>query len=149
MGYKLNVLTGQFDIASTSGGGGGGSASFKDPVADFVSLPLVGNAVGDVRLVEDENVLYSWDGATWNAIGSSGSSLQTEKFTLSGTDITNKYVTLASTPGTPLLTRLVVITGPEQDYGTDFTVIADQLSWSGLFLDGVLVAGDKLIITYI
>lgn len=149
MGISYNPLSGQFENTGTSGGGGGGgSANFKDPVADQASLPLLGNSQGDVRLVEDENVFYSWDGAAWNAVGSA-SSLQTEKFTLDATDITNEYITLAFAPTTPLLTRLVVIGGPEQDYGNDFTVTGDQLSWNSLFLDGVLVSGDKLIITYV
>lgn len=148
MGIVYNPLSGQFQESGTSSGGGGGSTYFKDPVANQAALPLLGNSTGDVRLVEDENVFYSWDGAAWNAVGF-GSSLQTEKFTLDATDITNKYVTLAFAPTVPSLTRLVVITGLEQDLGTDFDVSGDEVTWDSLFLDGVLVLGDKLIITYI
>lgn len=71
-----------------------------------------------------------------------------ESFTLNSTDITNKYVTLAQAPTTASKTRLMVVNGVEQAYGTDFTVSTNQLSWSGLFLDGVLESGDKLIVTY-
>lgn len=71
-----------------------------------------------------------------------------ELFTLNGTDISNKFVTLATAPVTANLTQLTVIGGPLQDYGTDFTVSGTQLSWSGLFLDGVLVSGDKLVVTH-
>lgn len=72
----------------------------------------------------------------------------TQEFTLAPSDITNKYVTLSSTPVNPTLTLLNVIGGPMQAYTTDFTVSGSQLSWSGLFLDGVLVSGDILIVQF-
>ena len=80
--------------------------------------------------------------------GGGGGSFKVDEFTLSGTDITNKYVTLSAAPTTPADTLLTVIGGPMQEYGVDFTVSGSQVDWSGLFLDGVLVAGDKLIIQY-
>lgn len=70
------------------------------------------------------------------------------KFTLSGTDITNKYVTLSGTPTTVTKTVVSVIGGDSQDYSIDFTVSGTQLSWNGLGLDGVLIAGDKLIVQF-
>ncbi len=75
-----------------------------------------------------------------------GSAYGVQEFTLSGTDITNKHVTLSSSPAHPTLTVLSVIGGPSQNYVTDFIVTGSQLSWSGLFLDGVLTAGDILIV---
>lgn len=77
-----------------------------------------------------------------------GISYHVETFTLTGTDITNGYVTLSASPSTANLTVLQVIGGPVQAYGDDFTVSGAQLSWSSLFLDGVLVAGDKLIVQF-
>lgn len=71
-----------------------------------------------------------------------------EKITLTPTDISNKYVSLAATPGTANLTCLTVIGGVEQNYGPDFIVTGTHLDWNGLFLDGVLVSGDQLIIVY-
>lgn len=38
-----------------------GSNTWKSPVADFASLPISGNAEGDVRLVLDTRVAYHWD----------------------------------------------------------------------------------------
>lgn len=70
------------------------------------------------------------------------------EFTLSPTDITNKFVTLSVSPSNPTLTVLQVIGGPVQSYTSDFSVSGSTLSWSGLFLDGVLVSGDKLIVQY-
>lgn len=69
-------------------------------------------------------------------------------FTLSSTDITNKFVTLSGAPDTPADTILTVIGGPMQSYGADFTVSGSQLGWSGLFLDGVLSSGDKLVVQF-
>jgi len=70
------------------------------------------------------------------------------EFLLSPTDITNKFVTLTSAPLNPTLTILEVIGGPVQQYTTDFTVSGSTLSWSGLFLDGVLIAGDTITIQF-
>lgn len=70
------------------------------------------------------------------------------EFVLSPTDITNKYVTLAYSPVNPTLTVLNIIGGIVQEYTTDFTVTGSTLSWSGLFLDGVLVSGDTLIVQF-
>lgn len=71
-----------------------------------------------------------------------------EKFVLSGTDISNKYVTLSASPATPSDTLLMVKSAPSQYYGDDFTVIGSQLSWSSLGLDGILASGDELTVVY-
>ena len=69
-------------------------------------------------------------------------------FTLSGTDITNGYVTLTSTPVDATKVILNIIGGPVQEYGVDYQMIGADLDWNGLFLDGVLIAGDKLIVQF-
>jgi len=69
-------------------------------------------------------------------------------FTLSSTDISNGYVTLSGTPNVASATELHVKGAPAQFYGDDYTVSSNQLSWSGLGLDGVLVAGDKLTVVW-
>jgi hypothetical protein len=106
---------------------------------------MVGNAAGDARIALDTATGYIWSGSEWRVI--SGDT-KTQKITLTGTDITNKYVTLTESPLTPSLTRLIVIGGIEQKYSTDFTVSTNQLNWNGLTLDGVLESGDELIIVY-
>lgn len=80
--------------------------------------------------------------------GGGGPGYNVYLYTLTPTDISNKYITLPATPATTGLTQLTVIGGPLQSYGTDFTVTGTQLSWSSLFLDGVLTNGDKLVVTY-
>lgn len=77
-----------------------------------------------------------------------GEGYKGNEFTLSPTDIANKFVTLSSVPTNPTLTLLNVIGGPMQQYTLDFIVSGSTLSWSGLFLDGVLVSGDVLIVQF-
>ena len=71
-----------------------------------------------------------------------------DKFTLTATDITNKYVTLTSTPSTPAFVDLVIRNAPSQSYADDYTVSGTQLTWNALGLDGVLAAGDILFAQY-
>lgn len=80
--------------------------------------------------------------------GGGGPGYNVYLYTLTPTDISNKYITLPAVPATTGLTQLTVIGGPLQSYGTDFTVSGTQLGWSSLFLDGVLTSGDKLVVTY-
>lgn len=79
-----------------------------------------------------------------------------EYFILSPADISNKYVTLPSEPTDPDKTRVYVISGTAQQKGVDFDIIADspnpeltRLTWAApLALDGVLLAGDVLLVVY-
>lgn len=129
--YQKITATGT-DINWTAASGGGESSPFTPgDVADWNPDPTT------LKEALDQLAERTWD-----------QNYVVEYFTLSGTDITNKYITLAASPITASKTRLVVIDGPEQAYTTDFTVSTNQLSWSGLFLDGVLETGDKLIVTY-
>ena len=74
--------------------------------------------------------------------------------TLDATDITNKYNDdLVNVPVTASAVNVCPVGGIPQEYGVDFTVITDgadikRINWSALGLDGILVAGDKLIVTY-
>jgi len=81
-----------------------------------------------------------------------------EKFTLDGTDITNKYVVLAQVPKAATVIRLVVMGGMEQDYAVDFAVTADdggkRLSWDSaeggisVGMEADLAAADILRVWY-
>lgn len=146
-----------------SGGGGGGSVTsvgLTAPAEFTVSNSPITTS-GDIALTyanQAANEVFA--GPTSGLPGTpafrslveadlpAGISYHIEAFTLSGTDITNKYVNLSSSPTTASLTVLQVIGGVIQEYGADYTVSGAQLSWSGLFLDGVLTAGDKLIVQF-
>lgn len=130
--YQKTGATGtDTNWAAVSGGGGENSPYTPIDVADWDPDPTT------LKEALDQLADRTWD-----------KNYVVETITLNGTDITNKYVTLAATPITASKTRLTVIGGPEQAYTADFTVSTNQLSWSGLSLDGVLEAGDKLVITY-
>lgn len=116
---------------ASASGGGETSPYTPNDVADWNPDPAT------IKAALDQLAARTWD-----------QNYVVETITLSPTDITNKYVTLSAAPITAAKTRLVVIGGPEQSYTVDFTVSTNQLSWSGLFLDGVLVNGDKLVVTY-
>lgn len=76
------------------------------------------------------------------------SGFKVDKFTLSGTDISNKFVTLSLSPATPSATILLVSDAPNMFYGADFTVTGNQLGWNGLALDGILASSDTLTVIY-
>jgi hypothetical protein len=61
---KLNPRTGQFNLVSSAT-----VATFKESVATYADLPLVGNSEGDARLTNDTGHLYIWDGLTWQDQG--------------------------------------------------------------------------------
>ena len=83
---------------------------------------------------------------------------KTQNITLVAGDITNKYVDLAkplSSVSAQGDTVLSVINGMLQEYSVDFTVAATggaggvaRVSWSGLGLDGFLIATNEIQITY-
>lgn len=107
--------------------------------------------VGRLVYTEDTQTLYigsssgTWQ--TFQALTGGGAYVETK--TLVAADITNKYITLSiAEPGSPSKTVLSIAGAPGLQYGVHFTIIGNQLSWNGLALDGVVIAGDKLTITY-
>lgn len=68
--------------------------------------------------------------------------------TLNAGHITAKGVTLNDIPTVVQETRLAVVGGSHAIYGTSFTVSGNFLSWASLGLDGLLVAGDEVVIRY-
>jgi hypothetical protein len=131
-----------------AGGGGGGSV---DSVGlSPASIGIVTNPTTNpvVTINKSNGATNGYLASTdWNTFNNKQSFI-VNKITLTPTNILNKNVTLSQPPITPSQVSLEVIGGPEQNYGTDFTVSGMTLSWSGLFLDGVLVAGDILNIYY-
>lgn len=92
-------------------------------------------------------VYYSTNGSP--SLPSFSGIWKTEYRTLTGGEIAAKQLTLASLPSSPSEILLDVIGNCAQFYGDDFTVSASIVSWSGLGLDGILTAGDKLRIGYV
>ena len=73
----------------------------------------------------------------------------TEYRILTGAEITAKQITLTNTPAEPSKVLVEWIGVTSQIYGTDFVISGNVLSWNGLGLDGVLLAGDNLRIFYL
>jgi hypothetical protein len=57
----------QGDIGYT--GSQGLSLSLKSTVSGIGDLPATGNVLGDLRIVDDIQYLYGWNGTSWYAIG--------------------------------------------------------------------------------
>lgn len=45
-----------------------GGGQWKSPVANYAALPAAGNTLGDVRLTNDVQRAYAWNGASWAAL---------------------------------------------------------------------------------
>lgn len=52
-----------------------GSPSWRDPVVLTSQLPVNGNSVGDVRVAEDTNTIYIWNGVSWIAVATPGAAI--------------------------------------------------------------------------
>lgn len=81
------------------------------------------------------------------ALGS-GSPVGIENFTITAPILSTKQVTLAFAPTTPAVTLLTPLGGIHQEYGVDFTITGNILSWSGLGLDGYFILNDKFSVIY-
>jgi hypothetical protein len=73
----------------------------------------------------------------------------TDVITLTTLMVTNKSVTLSQTPKIAANTKLNVDGGIPQRYSLDYSVTGAVLSWTGLGLDGTLIAGDVLRVNYL
>lgn len=71
-----------------------------------------------------------------------------EPRTLTALEAANKEITLDNTPPDPTKVTLDIVSGTSQEYGTDYTVAGDVLSWDGLGLDVTLHEGDKIRVIY-
>lgn len=67
---------------------------------------------------------------------------------LTAPQIAAKQITLTALPATASKVKLDLIGGTAQIYGDDYLVSGSILSWNGLGLDGVLIAGDRLRVVY-
>jgi hypothetical protein len=52
-----------------------GDGHWRGPVALTSDLPLDGNQIGDVRLAEDTNTIYVWNGSSWIAVATPGAAI--------------------------------------------------------------------------
>jgi hypothetical protein len=109
-----------------------------------LTLPLNDGAAGEILSTDGSGVL-SW-------ISNAGVTFAKETITLTGTDITNQYVTLANTPGANTVMLLVKGGGVALEGAShDFSLTGAQLNFLNDLATGggaALVAGDVLQVMY-
>lgn len=69
-------------------------------------------------------------------------------YTLTVTDITNGYITLAATPSVSANVAVNIVSGCLQKNGLDYTVSGATLTFSGLGMATVVSSGDNLLIQF-
>lgn len=161
--YEFNSVT---LIWTEVGSGGGGSGTVTSvaltasPIFTVSGSPVTTAGTIDLELAnEPANFIFAGPTSGSDAtptfraltvadLPAGTSDYAVNEFTLSSGNISSKSVTLTTAPTNPSLTLLNVIGGPIQQYGTDFTVSGNVLSWSSLFLDGILISGDNLIVQF-
>jgi hypothetical protein len=75
----------------------------------------------------------------------------TKFFTLIQADVDNKYVLVDTDITNDASTKMEIETLPAPFYGSSFVVDGvnkKKVKWDGLDLDGLVIAGDKVAITY-
>ena len=92
-------------------------------------------------------VYYTTEGTPSTPPTGSGT-FKPEYFTINNTQLTNKEINLSNTPSNPLDVVLDVVGGSPQEYGVDYQVTGNVLSWNGLGLDGQVALGSKLRVIY-
>lgn len=136
----------------TGGGGGGGESNtgsnvgtgsgvFRDKTGVTLNFKSI-KAGSNITITPSANEVEI------ASTSGSGTSTTTETRTISAGEAAAKALTLGATPLVAGNVRVWAIQGPAQENGVDFSVVGTTLSWAGLALDGVLDAGDKLLIQY-
>lgn len=105
----------------------------------------VGPNGGNVFVKQDDGITTNWD---LLSAGGGGGAEKVEYRQLTNAEILAKELTLVALPITPGEVELDIVSGVDQNYGTDFTVLGQILSWNSLGLDGILEENDILVISY-
>lgn len=151
-----NITNMQREFNSISSYTGKPTNQVKDYLPAWINNQ-VGTPVDDLKarlealtLRFDFSLGHNHDGTQGNGapIGASGPTPQVEYRTLTSGEITAKQILLSSVPASAAQTLFVGPGGLLQFYAVDFTVSGGALSWASLALDGVLVAGDRVIAIY-
>lgn len=108
--------------------------------------------LGDVLIKAGSNITLSFDAGTLKIDstggGGGGGTPTVEYRTIDSGEAAAKSLTLSGTPAVSASTLLDPIGGGAQEYGVDYAVVGNILSWASLGLDGILTTGDKLRIVY-
>lgn len=99
-----------------------GAPSWKAPVALTIQLPLLANKIGDVRLAEDTNTIYVWDGSGWVAVATPGAAIAIDGLLGDGT---------ATGPGVVAFT-LATVNGNVGSFGSSTAIPSFTVNGKGL-----------------
>jgi hypothetical protein len=79
----------------------------------------------------------------------SSGSFEAEYREVNATEFANKELTLNNVPADPTKVIVDIIDGSTQEFGVDFTVLVNNVSWNGLGMDGDVAIGTKIRFVYI
>lgn len=88
------------------------------------------------------------DGSVHNLIVPGQTFFAEAAYTITPTDISNKYITLTYSPTVPAQVSFLMQNNPVKLFSVDFTVSGNQVQWTGLGLDGLILAGDVVVVQY-
>jgi hypothetical protein len=113
---------------------------FKGSVATRSALPASGQEVGNTYLVQDENILYAWDGSNWIGLGHVDSVTDVDTTASAGIQLTksSSVVGLNVTPGSIAAGDTSVVTGGAVKSAID-TAVSDVESYA----DAIKVNGQS------
>lgn len=148
-----SAITASYSLTWPAANGSMGDILGTDGAGNLVwtaggGVTSLNSLTGTLNLVAGSGISITPSGSNITITATSSSSYLVNTITLTPTDITNKFVTLSAAPTSPTKTVMTVIGGPMQSYGADYTVSGSQLGWNGLFLDGLLVSGDMLVVEF-
>lgn len=124
---------------------------------DYVAVPssgwsLVGNSIvfgaGYIPATGQTPYVFYLTNGIPPSPPTPSNAFQVEYRTLTGGEIAAKQLTLAATPFNANYVIVDLVGAGAQIFNVDFTVASATLGWSGLGLDGVLIAGDVLRVQY-
>jgi hypothetical protein len=107
-------------------------------VASFITAPPIGSRIEAIYLTEGDSPSP--------VIISGVNNVQYYSITL--TDIMNKYFELSPVPAEPSKIQIDVINGSTQRINIDYQIISNQVHWNALSWDGLVEIGDTFRIQY-
>ncbi len=112
----------------------------SDPVTGKIGEFYWNTSINAPKICVDDSPV------TWITLG--GGTPQVEFRTITSPEESAEQLTLANTPGDANKVIMIHLGGSAQEYGIDYSVSGNTLSWVGLGLSGFLTAGDQILLIY-
>lgn len=112
-------------------------------------LKLTGNIISlDLANSTNSGAMSSTDFVKLSTLGNLNYTFTSEIFTLTSTNINESKITLNQTPLSPENFSFLPDGGIPQRYGVDFTIVGNDVIWSGMGLDQFLEENDVIRVSY-